>query len=529
MTPALQPVATTRAVSGMVCAVDHLAAQAGLAQLMAGGSAADAAVATSAVLAVTTQHMCGMGGDLLAVVAAPGADPVALDSSGIAGAGADPERLRAEGHATMPFRGDMRSVTVPGCVDGWLALHGRYGRRPLAEVLAPARGYAQDGFPASPSLASAVTAIAHLPDAADYTGAGALRPGQIVRRPGVARTLDAIVAHGRDGFYGGEFGAGLLGLGPGYFAAGDLATPLARWAPALSERAWGHRLWTVPPASQGYLTLAGAWIADGLDLPHDPGDPRWAHLLIESARQAGWDRLARLHEGADGAGLVDPERLAARRARISPERAAVLGDRYREGGTIALCAVDAGRMGVSVLQSNAAGFGSHLVVPGCRIFLHNRGIGFSLQRGHPAEYGPGRRPPHTLSPLAVTSPGGDLHAVAGTMGGDSQPQILLQLLARTLHSREEPGIAVAAGRWALASPDAGDGFDTWRRDGDVRVLVEGHAPGDWDGGLRARGHRVERTEAYSSQFGHAHYIEAGKDHLSGASDPRAGSGAAVGW
>jgi gamma-glutamyltranspeptidase/glutathione hydrolase len=194
-----QPTSTCRATRGMVCAVDHLAAQAGLEMLRLGGGAADAAVATSAVLAVTTQHMCGMGGDLLAVVVPPGGQPVALNASGRAGAGADPDRLRAEGHAAMPWRDDIRSVTVPGCVDGWLALHADWGRLPLADVLAPARWYATEGFPVSPTLAAAVAAVAHLPGAADYVLAAPLRPGALVRRPGVGRALAAIVAGGRDG------------------------------------------------------------------------------------------------------------------------------------------------------------------------------------------------------------------------------------------------------------------------------------------------------------------------------------------
>ncbi|HLI25328.1 MAG TPA: gamma-glutamyltransferase, partial [Acidimicrobiales bacterium] len=131
----VQPVPVRLAPSGMVCAVDHLAAGAGVAMLRAGGSAADAAVAASAVLAVTTQYMCGMGGDLLAMVVAPGQEPVALESAGTAGAGADADRLRAEGRSAMPVFGDVRAATVPGCVDGWLALHGRHGRLPLSQVL----------------------------------------------------------------------------------------------------------------------------------------------------------------------------------------------------------------------------------------------------------------------------------------------------------------------------------------------------------------------------------------------------------
>ena len=131
----------------MVCSIDHLASAAGVQMLRSGGSAADAAVAASAVLSVTSPHVCGMGGDLLAVVVPAGGIPVALNASGRAGSGADPERLRAEGYRVMPFRGDIRAVTVPGCVDGWLALHERFGVLPIAHVLEPARAYARDGFP----------------------------------------------------------------------------------------------------------------------------------------------------------------------------------------------------------------------------------------------------------------------------------------------------------------------------------------------------------------------------------------------
>ncbi len=525
----LQPAATCVAPQAMVCAVDHLAAQAGLAMLQRGGSAADAAVATSAVLAVTTQHMCGMGGDLLAVVVPPGDQPVALNSSGRAGAGADPDRLRSEGHTVMPFRGDIRSVTVPGCVDGWIALHDRFGRLPLADLLAPARAYASGGFPASPTLAASVAGVAHLADAADFANLAPLRPGTTVRRPGVARTLGQIAARGRDGFYLGEFGEGLLALGGGEFVPADLDRCQADWIPALGAEGFGHRIWTVPPNSQGYLTLAGAWIASGLDLPSDPDDPGSAHLVIEAARQAAYDRVAVLHEGADGPALVDPSRLAGRRAAIDAGRAAALGDTYAGGGTVALTAVDRDRLGVCVVQSNAAGFGSHLVVPGVRIFLQNRGIGFSLEPGHPCEYRPGRRPGHTLCPTAVTRPDGLLAGVLGTMGGDSQPQILLQLLVRWLVGGQAPGAAVAAGRWVLTSTDEGGGFDTWRRRGVVRVLLEGHAPAAWRAGLAARGHVVVEGPPFSHGFGHAQLIAVEDDQLTGSSDPRPRFGASVGF
>lgn len=508
----------------MVCSVDHLASNAGVAMLRAGGSAADAAVAASAVVAVTCQHMCGMGGDLFALVHAPGETvPLALNASGRAGSGADPEAMRRDGHTEMPMRGDIRSVPVPGCVDGWVALHDRFGRLPLADVLEPARSYAADGFSASPLLAASIFVLDGVAATDDYPRDA--KPGTVIRRPGVARALDAIGREGRDAFYRGDFGRGLLELGAGEYSEDDLATPNADWVTPLRASAWGHDLWTIPPNSQGYLTLASAWIASQLELPSDQADPLWAHLLVEASRQAAFDRDDVLHEHADGDALVSPDRLRPRAAAIDAGRAAVLGEAPpRTGGTMFLCAVDGDRMGVSLIQSNASGWGAHIVEPNTRIFLQDRGIGFSLQAGHPAEYGPGKRPPHTLSPALVTRPDGGLHSVIGTMGGDSQPQILLQLLARLLHGSAEPGEAVASPRWVLGASQGGGGFDTWKERGAVQVELERGAPPDWRGGLESRGHSV----ADARNVGHAHVIVNRGDHVAGASDWRSLAGAAAG-
>ena len=508
----------------MVCSVDHLASNAGVAMLRAGGSAADAAIAASAVVAVTCQHMCGMGGDLFALVhTADDAVPVALNASGRAGSGADPEKMRHEGLTQMPMRGDIRSVPVPGCVDGWVALHDRYGRLPLADVLAPARHYAAEGFSASPLLAASIFVLDGVADTDDYPRDA--KAGTVIRRPGVARALEAIGRDGRDAFYQGDFGKGLLEIGAGEFAEEDLASPNADWVAPLRASAWGRDLWTIPPNSQGYLTLASAWIADQLDLPADPSDSLWAHLLVEASRQAAFDRDEVLHEHADGSALVSPERLRTRAAAIEPERAGVLGDSpQRPGGTMFLCAVDGDRMGVSLIQSNASGWGAHIVEPNTRIFLQDRGIGFSLQAGHPAEYGPRRRPPHTLSPALVTTPDGALDAVIGTMGGDSQPQILLQILARLLQGRVEPGEAIASPRWVLGAKQGGGGFDTWSERGSVRVELERGAPPEWRAGLESRGH----VTADARNVGHAHVIVNRGDHVAGASDWRSFAGAAAG-
>ncbi|HVT78647.1 MAG TPA: gamma-glutamyltransferase [Acidimicrobiales bacterium] len=513
------PVPERTAPHGMVAAVNYLAAEAGVAMLRAGGSAVDGAIAANAVLAVIEQHMCGLGGDLFVIVAT-GDAPVVLNASGRAGSGASAQQLRDEGHAVMPFRDDIRSVPIPGCVDGWVTAHARFGRLPMTDVLAPAIDYARHGFPPSWTGAMTRAFMGQLPGGDDYAA-----PGDTMRRPLVADALEAIAADGRDAFYDGAFGEGLLSLGDGLYSKDDLAQSQAEWVDPISVDAFGHRIWAAPPNSQAYLALAAAWIAEGLDLPDDPDDPRWAHLLVEAARQAAFDRLDVLHDAADGAALVAPSRLAPRRDAIDPERAAVLGDAYGGGGTMCLSVVDADRMGVTLIQSNASGWGSNLVEPNTRIFLQNRGTGFSLVPGHPAEFAPGRRPPHTLSPLMVTRPDGLLRTSLATMGGDSQPQVLLQLLVRLLHHGESAGRAVAEGRFALASQDVpSTGFDTWNNRGRVKVRVESNAPAGWVDGLARRSHVVDPSPAFDSGFGHAHVIDVQNDVLVGGADPRSRSG-----
>ncbi|MFG1942708.1 gamma-glutamyltransferase family protein [Nonomuraea sp. NPDC048826] len=562
---------TRYAPSGMVCTIDHLASAAGVSALDRGGSAADAAIAANAVLAVTSPHMCGLGGDLFALVhdgsprtdhppaaratqgdagagdgrpmgtgpaggrppgdgprgvgsaaggsggvGSAGEGPVhALNASGRAGSGADAGRLRGEGHRGMPHRLDVRSVPVPGCVDGWLALHARYGRLPLAELFAPAVRLARDGFPASPLLAPMSREIAGRPGAADFAGIRAA--GDRVRRPGVARALEAVADGGRAGFYLGEFGEGLLELGAGEYTRADLERVNADWAEPPRVRAFGHDVWSAPPNSQGYLLLLSLGILDGLDLPPATTHAAWAHALAESARAAAHDRVALLHEHATG--LLSPAEIERRRALVGrgdlPVPAA-------EGDTTYLCAVDGDGLGVSLIQSNASGFGSFLFEPRTGINLHNRGIGFSLEPGHPAEYGPGRRPPHTLTPALVTRPDGSLRAVAGTMGGDAQPQILLQVITRLLRYGQTPGEAIAAPRWRFGS---GSGFDTWHGAGAPVVELEDGT--GWQDGLAALGHRVSPVPG--GAFGHAHLIEVLADGmLAGAADPRALTGAAIG-
>jgi gamma-glutamyltranspeptidase/glutathione hydrolase len=528
----------------MVAAADQLAAVAGLGVLADGGSAADAAVATGTAMAVVGPHLCGLGGDVLAMVAPPGRPPEALLSVGRAGSGSDAARMRAEGLTTMPLRGDIRSVQVPGAVDGWLALHERHGRLPLERVLAPAIELAEEGFPASIMLAFATHLVHDVPGAGELCPDGPLEVGTTVRLPGIARTLRAIARDGRAGFYGGEFGRGLLELGTGLFSEADLSASGAQWCAPLRLGVWGHDLWTVPPPSQGYLTLAGAAVAERVGLGADAAVPEWAHLLIEAWRAVGHDRPDVLYDGADGEALLDEERLARAAARVSAERAApsdVLGGaadgvpgvaRIGDGDTTHLCACDADGLGVSLTQSNALDFGSHLVEPATGVFLHNRGVGFSLVEGHPAEVRAGVRPPHTLSPMLVTTPGGPLTHLVGAMGGDAQPQIISQLLARLLRSGEDPARAISAPRLTLEARSAGP-FRLWWGD-DLTVLVEADAPAAWFDGLAVRGHRTQTISAFDpvavgcAQIIAVEHGPGGERCLVAASDPRSPDGSAVG-
>jgi gamma-glutamyltranspeptidase / glutathione hydrolase len=527
----------------MVNAADNLAATAGIGLLQQGGSAADAAVGAAAVMAVTSPHMCGLGGDLLAMIRPAGGEPVALSAIGRAGSGVDADQLRAEGHRAMPLRGDLRTVPVPGAVDGWLALHGRWGRLPLAAVFAPAIELAEEGFVASVMLMLASHLIHDVAGAQELCPHGPLGLEEHVRLPSVGRTLRAIVGEGREGFYQGEFGHALIDVGHGIFTSDDLARSFAQFDEPLRLRVWGHDLWTVPPPSQGYLTLASAWIAEQRGIGTDPSDPLWAHLVIEASRAAGHDRPTVLYDGADGVALIGEHRLAGAAARIDPDRAApsdvapgamssgaggtggVAGfPRSGDGDTTHLCAIDADGLGISLTQSNALDFGSHVVAGSTGIFLHNRGVGFSLEAGHPAELAPGRRPAHTLSPMLATTPDGALSHLVGAMGGDAQPQIIMQVLARMLPAGQDPATALAGARLTLDAPGAGP-FRLWWGD-DLRVAVEAHAPTAWIDNLRRRGHQVKAISAFDpTAVGCSQIIAVVPEgHFVGAADPRSPCG-----
>jgi gamma-glutamyltranspeptidase/glutathione hydrolase len=510
-------------MSAAAASADDRATRAAIEIMALGGNAVDAAIAANAVLAVTCPHLCGIGGDLLAVIADD--DGVyALNSSGRAGQGASAERLRSEGIDQIPLRHHLAAVTIPGCVDGWVAAHERFGRSDLNEVLKAAITYAEEGFTAHGPLSTVVKSVdeqgqKNLSEIVDQ----ATSPDSLIRRPGMARTLRAIAMEGRRGFYNGEFGNGLIEFAQGWFSPEDLNTLHADWVTPLQETMLGVDVYTVPPNSQGYLALGSGWLAAHCDLPSDPADPQWAHLLIESSTAAGFDRPEVLSESAVGAEL-----LAAIRDRlhlIDINAASLRPSPHRLGDTTYLCTMDDDGMAVSLIQSNAAGFGSWMVEPNTQIPLHNRGLGFNLIPGHPAEIAPGARPPHTLSPLMLIGPD-QMRGPLGTMGGDAQPQILLQIMIRMLHNGDDPATAVNAPRWVLRGPASG--FDTWTAPTPASVIIESTMEQAWAEGLRQRGHTVKIGNPLSGEFGHAHAILRSADGtVSAGADQRTVIGSAI--
>ncbi len=505
----------------------HLATAAAIRTLADGGNAADAAIAANAVQGVVAPETCGIGGDLFALVWHPGSHrPLALNASGRAGSGVTAEQLRAAGHTAVPLHG-TDSITVPGCIDGWEALAARCGRLPLAAALAPAIEAAVAGFPASPELTAALAAaradLAPVASAAAlYPGGRPPEPGEPLTRPDLGITLAAVAADGRAAFYAGAAGAGITAATQGAITADDLGRTQADWVEPLGAAAYGRTGWTIPPNSQGWLTLAAAWLLERLAPPADPGDPAWAHAQIEAYRAVAWERDDLVadpeHLTVPPADLVDPDRLAPRLAALRPEAAATWAPpRPAPGGTAYLCVVDGDGMAVSLIQSNFHGIGSRRGAGATGVLLHNRGAGFCLEPGHPNELGPGKRPLHTLSPT-VWARDGALELVLGTRGGHQQPQYLLQFVAAVLGLGDGPGAAQQRPRWSTASFAAG---------APSRVEIEDRAPAAVVAGLRARGHRVDLAGPWMGGWGPVSAIAvAGNGSRTGAADPRVSTAAA---
>ena len=458
---------------GMVCAAQPLAVQAGVDILKQGGSAVDAAIATNACLGLMEPTANGMGGDLFAIVW----DPKAKQLAGLNACGRSPLGLKADQIPPDPKDGTIPlyspyAWSVPGCVDGWVELHAKYGRLPLATVLAPAIRYAEEGFPLSPVIAGdwgrSVARFKDKPGFADVFMPGGRAPleGELFKNPALAKTLRAVAAGGRKAYYEGPIADAIVAYSKkngGFFAREDFAKHTSEWVSPVSTNYRGVDVWELPPPGQGIAALQLLNLLEGYDLKAmGRGSADFWHVMVEAKKVAYADR-ARYYADPDFAqvpveALIAKPYAAARRAGIDMAHAATAdapGDpRLARKETTYLCTADADGMMVSLIQSNYTGFGSGYVIPELGFGLQNRGNLFDLAPGKPNSYAPGKRPFHTIIPAFVTKDGQPLIAF-GLMGGDMQPQGHAQVIVNLVDfgmNLQEAGDAIRFHHTGSAEP-----------------------------------------------------------------------------
>jgi len=301
----------------------------------------------------------------------------------------------------------------------------------------------------------------------------------------------------------------------------DLAEVQAEWIQPISTDIMGWTGWTIPPNSQGYLTLAAAWIFEQLDPPRDLEDPGFTHAAIEAHRAVAWERddlvADAAHSPMPPEQLLDPTRLAAKVDKISMRGRSLWPDPSpAPGGTAYLCVRDTGGMGISLIQSNFHGIGSGIGVANAGFFLQDRGSGFSLVPGHPNEMAPGKRPLHTLAPSLWTEDG-SLSMLLGTRGGHFQPQTLLQMITYMRWAGADSGSAQQLPRWTTGE---------WRNTGSA-IAHEPHLSPGVRAGLRQRGHELIASPGLMAGWGPVAVITGRDAQVEGAADPRVSSTAAL--
>jgi len=511
----------------MVATSHPLAVQAGLRLMQQGGNAADAAVAAAAVMTIVEPCSNGLGSDAFCILW-DGQQLHGLNASGRAPQAWTPEyfkRKYGDGAAHPPVRG-WDAVTVPGAVAGWVALNQRFGRRPLAEVLAPAVEIAERGYAVPVVVQEKWAAAAQVADLVRQPGfADTFLPrgrapavAELFRMPGAARALKAIAATNGQAFYGGEIAQALARQAAaqgGAMTVADLAAYQPEWVATIGQDYCGHRLHEIPPNGQGIAALIALGILQHFDIAALGADSVAAqHLQIEAMKLAFADVYRFVAEPASMAvsaeQLLDPAYLAGRARLIDLKQAQDFGaGNPAKGGTIYLTAADERGMMVSFIQSNYMGFGSGVVVPEFGLSLQNRGQAFSLDAASANVVAPGKRPFHTIIPAFLTRDGQPVMSF-GVMGANMQPQGHLQTLVRMLDFGQNPQAACDAPRWRF---NAG-----------LEINVEGQMDPALVQGLAALGHQTVVLQDSYQDFGAGQFIWRLGDPAAGgyvaASDPR---------
>lgn len=519
---------------GIAATSQTLASQAAAQILSRGGSATDAAIAANATLGVVECMMNGMGGDLFAIEwDAKTGKLTGLNASGWAPEKLTPALLRQKGFASMPRQG-IYSVTVPGAVRGWEALHQKFGRLPWAEIFQPAIYYAKNGFPVTEFISAywkgSEQVLARDPNGARVLLIDGKAPavGQIFHNPGYARALELVASRGADAFYDGDIARAILKTSDrlgGVMTAADLGDFKPEWVEPISTSYRGWTVYELPPNGQGMAALAMLNIFEKFPLPE------WGfasadafHVKIEAQKLAYAD-LYRYNADprfvkVPAEGLISKDYAAERAGSIDLKRAHCdvrFGDPSRFGpgkDTIYLSVVDRDGNIVSLIQSLYSAWGSGVVVDDYGFALQNRGALFTLDPRHPDVLAPHKRPFHTIIPAFMER--GDLHIGFGIMGGANQAQAHAQFVSDVVDYGMNIQAALEAPRFTKPQPEG------------CGLVIEDRVPAALMASLRDRGHQLDVRGDFSSEMGGGqavlHDSSSGVNY--GASDPRK-DGAAV--
>ena len=486
-----QPVIARR---GVVATSEPLAAQAGLQMLQRGGNAVDAALATAIALTVIEPTSNGIGSDAFALVW-DGAKMHGLNASGRSPASHTPAFFASKGLDQVPANGWL-PVTVPGAPAAWRDLHAKFGRLPCEVLFEPAISYATDGFPVGPVTASGwrrtqmrAPEVWHGQEFRGWydtfaPGGRMVSAGDMWAFPDHAATLREIASTGAESFYRGRLAreiAAFASVTGGTITEADLAAHSSTWVDPIVTDYRGYGVWEIPPNGQGIACLMALNILEGTDLAsHARESVESYHLQIEAMKLAFADARRFVadqdHVDVPVTGMLDKDYAARRRALMDDKAGLHPHGEPVRGGTVYLCATDADGMMISMIQSNFAGFGSGVVVPGTGIALQNRGSGFTLQEGHPNQVAPGKRPFHTIIPAFLTEGRNVPIGPFGVMGGHMQPQGHTQMVVNQVDYGLNPQSALDAPRWQ------------WMRG--RAVTVETGVADHIVQGLRRRGHEV---------------------------------------
>lgn len=435
---------------GMAATSQPLATMVAIDVLKRGGSAVDAAIAANAVLSLMEPTGCGLGGDLFAIVWDAKSQKLhGLNASGRSPAGLTAQEFQKRGLSRIPSLGVL-PISVPGCVDGWFELHGKFGRLPMNEVLAPAVQYAREGFPVSEVIAlgwqGAAKTFAEQPGFKDTFLIEGRSPekGEIFRNPRLAATLETLGLKGRDEFYRGDMARSIsdyVQQHGGFLSYKDLASHTSDWLSPVSTNYRGYDVWELPPNGQGIAALQMLNVLEAFDLSQSGfGSANHVHWFVEAKKLAFEDR-ARLYADPEfaripTATLISKQYAAERRRLIDEQHAAAsypvgLPSAVEEGDTIYLTVADKDRNMVSLIQSNYRGFGSGVCPADLGFSLQDRGEMFDLTPGRFNSYAPQKRPFHTIIPGFVTKNGRPFLSF-GVMGGATQPQGHVQILTNII-------------------------------------------------------------------------------------------------